>query len=283
MESTLDGPLQDLRDAIDDYRTASSSNPEQVIGRFVAALDAEPLAGFLRSILPVVDLEEWAKTSLKRGGMAGSGEMAFPADRAQRVALQIALVRDLAGAPKEFLGFVTTYTCAHLDRYTYDFEKFADMVLEAILRDIERLAERRAVPPVIFEALGTLPASGDATVDELLREAIEKFKDAAPQTRKAGLERLWDAWERLKTLGTSGNKKMSSAALLDAAATERRFREVLEAEALALTKVGNDFHIRHFETNRSPLTDAAQVDYLFHRMFALLHLLLFSRNAQSGP
>jgi hypothetical protein len=47
----------------------------------------------------------------------------------------------------------------------------------------------------------------------------------------------------------------------------------LETEARSLTKLGNDFRIRHHETTKTPL-DVGDVDYLFHRCFALLaHVL----------
>lgn len=36
----------------------------------------------------------------------------------------------------------------------------------------------------------------------------------------------------------------------------------------------NNFHIRHLETNRQPVTERAHVDYLFRRMLALLQVLL---------
>ncbi len=41
-----------------------------------------------------------------------------------------------------------------------------------------------------------------------------------------------------------------------------------------LTKIGNTFQIRHSETSQVSLTRDAHVDYLFHRMFALIWMLL---------
>ena len=39
--------------------------------------------------------------------------------------------------------------------------------------------------------------------------------------------------------------------------TEKVLREGLEAEARALTDIGNDFMIRHSETTKIPLSDSA--------------------------
>ena len=130
--------------------------------------------------------------------------------------------------------------------------------------------------------MGTLPPSGDHTLDTLLRDAFSKFKDYAPKSRAEATEKLWDAWERLKSIDVQGNKRMSVAKLLDHAAPEPAFRALLESEARALTDVGNAFHIRHFETDKVSISQPEHFDYLFHRLFALMHLLLFSRSRGEG-
>ena len=94
--------------------------------------------------------------------------------------------------------------------------------------------------------------------------------------RREALEKLWDAWERMKTL-EPGNKGESTKALLDKAATEPGFRDLLETEARKLTEIGNGFHIRHSETTQTEIQSDNQVDYLFHRLFALIWLVLHAR------
>jgi hypothetical protein len=69
-------------------------------------------------------------------------------------------------------------------------------------------------------------------------------------------------------------KRASVDALLDRASSEPAFRERLATEASELTRIGNDFRIRHSETFKIPLTDPDQVDYLFQRMFSLICFLL---------
>ena len=63
-------------------------------------------------------------------------------------------------------------------------------------------------------------------------------------------------------------------ALLDKGAGEPTFRQVLEDEAVRLTKVGNDFMIRHTEVGKVAVADSIHVDYLFERLFSLVQLLL---------
>jgi hypothetical protein len=75
IDSILDASFQDLSEAFDDFQSAQFQNPAQVLSRFVVAFDAEPLAGFLSSALPMVDFETCLATAEStRGGMAGLRE-----------------------------------------------------------------------------------------------------------------------------------------------------------------------------------------------------------------
>jgi len=136
----------------------------------------------------------------------------------------------------------------------------------------------RLAAPVLHEAL-TLQTfrTGDAALDELLEAARAKFLNPDPTVRREALEKLWDAWERTKTLDSPDDKRASVTTLLNKTADEPNFREVLEQEAMALTNVGNRFQIRHAETAQVPLRRNDQVDYLFHRLFALIWLVLRAR------
>ena len=115
--------------------------------------------------------------------------------------------------------------------------------------------------------------TGDEDLDRLLNEARERFSAPDANVRRESLERLWDAWERLKTL-YPGQKNASTEALLTAAIGEENFRNRVGAEARELTSIGNRFMIRHTETDKIPITTPQQVDYLFHRLFALIWILL---------
>ena len=133
----------------------------------------------------------------------------------------------------------------------------------------------RVLPAVIGEELRrTAFNSGDRTLDNMLDEARVKFSDRDPLRRREALERLWDAWERLKSLADPRDKKTSVRILLDAAASEPSLRSRLEQEATELNAIGNSHLIRHSEVSQVPVIDADQIDYLFHRLFAMVQLLL---------
>lgn len=168
--------------------------------------------------------------------------------------------------------------------YSYD----QDAGREKFSHDVNRIFERNGVafelkhgevvrlaPAVLHEALAqTVFRTGDQLLDGLLELAREKFLNRSAQVRQESLEKLWDAWERLKTIEPGKDKKASTRALLDKAADGEEFRKRLEDEAIQLTDIGNKFMIRHTETDKVQIENSAHVDYLFHRLFALLRLLL---------
>ena len=130
----------------------------------------------------------------------------------------------------------------------------------------------RLTPLVVSEQLRKrLPPTDDEAFNELLERAAEKFTSPDPAVRRDALEHAWDAFERAKTL-LEPNKKRGARALVQGAANDGAEASLLEAEMHALTDIGNGFRIRHHETTTSPLTDEL-VDYLFARMYALMHRL----------
>ncbi|MEK6792061.1 MAG: hypothetical protein AABY45_10225 [Deltaproteobacteria bacterium] len=135
--------------------------------------------------------------------------------------------------------------------------------------DIVRLGS-----PIFQEAFERIAFStGDTTLDSLLEDARRKFTSPEPKIRREGLEKLWDAWERAKTMEPGKDKKESTKKILDRAAAEPNFRDLLETEAKELTRIGNEFRIRHSETSKTEINESQQVDYLFYRMFTMINLL----------
>ena len=133
----------------------------------------------------------------------------------------------------------------------------------------------RLAPVVLREELqSALFQTGDGILDDILESARSKFLNPNSQVRREALEKLWDAWERIKTIEPGKDKSEQAAAILDKAASEVNFRALLEREARELTKVGNDFLIRHSETNKTPIQLDNHIDYLFHRLFSLIWMLI---------
>lgn len=133
---------------------------------------------------------------------------------------------------------------------------------------------KRILPAVIADALARAYfRTGDATLDVMLEESRRKFSDPDPLIRREALERLFDSWERIKSMADS-NKAQSVKIILDRCATAPEFRKALENEARELTQIGNSHLLRHHEVQQSPLIDTEHVDYLYHRLFALVELII---------
>lgn len=159
---------------------------------------------------------------------------------------------------------------------------FARNGLAYELRDTGRV--ERLAPPVLRESLrSAVFQTGDDVLDGLLETARDKFLSHDPNTRRESLEKLWDAWERLKTLDTPSDKARSIQNLLDQVTSEPTYRSLLETEARALSNnIGNAFQIRHHEIGKAPVSDDSQVDYFFHRLFAFMLLILGRNRATSS-
>lgn len=135
----------------------------------------------------------------------------------------------------------------------------------------------RLAPPILREKLSeVIFHTRDNKLNEILDSARTKYLDPNISVRRESLEKLWDAWERIKTIEPAEDKKQSAKRLLDKASSEPNFREVLEEDAKKLTDIGNQFQIRHSEINRTPVNKSEHIDYLFQRLFAIIYLLLKS-------
>ena len=136
---------------------------------------------------------------------------------------------------------------------------------------------QRLVSPVVYKEFITPQfRTGDNELDNMLEIAQQKFLDSDDTIRYEALQALWDSWERLKTTLSESGKKQQIKLILDqvAGTDSPKFRETLEKDAKELTCIGNRFHIRHSETNQERLNHQDHIDYLFHRLFALVQLIL---------
>lgn len=116
------------------------------------------------------------------------------------------------------------------------------------------------------------PISSDQELNSLIKEAKDRFCN--PKDKQIAVEKLWDAYERLKTY--YGENKKKSADKLLKTVSEDLDSEIFKSEFTALTKIGNDFRIRHHETGKKEIKKTKHLNYLFFRMLSLLDLCLSS-------
>ena len=111
----------------------------------------------------------------------------------------------------------------------------------------------------------------DHEFNKLVEQAFQYYKEARIDT---ATEKIWDAFERIKTFYKQYDKKGSITKLIDIVSKNNaEYREMVEKEFTSLTKLGNDFRIRHHETNKKDICCKEHYDYLFHRCIAVLRLV----------
>ena len=163
--------------------------------------------------------------------------------------------------------------------------------LKKFVEDINRIFSRNGLAYELSEGGAierTVPApmadlvkrtgfrTGDNDLDGLLDTAIDRFLSPKPEARQDAMEKLWDAFERLKTIEGGKDKKARAIALIDRATSDVApvFRSVIGTEFKAMTKVGNELRIRHFEVGHEPVGETGEKDYLFMRLYSLVWLML---------
>lgn len=111
----------------------------------------------------------------------------------------------------------------------------------------------------------------DNEFNKLVEQAFQYYKEARIDT---ATEKIWDAFEGIKTFYKQYDKKGSITKLIDIVSKNNaEYREMVEEEFPSLTKLGNDFRIRHHETNKKDICCKEHYDYLFHRCIAVLRLV----------
>lgn len=172
------------------------------------------------------------------------------------------------------ISFDNTRTCANEFKSAIN-GIFAKTGLLYTLTDhgmIERLVENSVLSKEIETTVLQVNEKG---LSELLDDAILAYKTPHPAARQNAVEKIWDALERLKTYYTMMDKKDSAAKIVnDMAGGQADFATLFNTEFVALTKIGNDFRIRHHETNKIDITDVRHYDYFFNRCLSLIALAI---------
>lgn len=118
-------------------------------------------------------------------------------------------------------------------------------------------------------------SGNDTELNRLIDTAINHITKPKIEDRQIAIEKLWDAFERIKTY--YGYNKPQSAKKLIKIVSEgsEDFESLINEEMVNnLTKIGNDFRIRHHETNKIKINSVKHIDYLFYRMMSLISLLV---------
>lgn len=115
----------------------------------------------------------------------------------------------------------------------------------------------------------SLASIGEAGLKELLQEANRYYEK---KNLKIAVEKLWDAFERLKTYySPTLDKKKSVNRITDNMSRNKEpFKNMFDKEFYELTTIGNSFRVRHHETTKVDIEDDRHYDYFYKRCLSLI-------------
>jgi DNA-dependent RNA polymerase auxiliary subunit epsilon len=152
------------------------------------------------------------------------------------------------------------------------FEKTGLLFILTNDKIIERVIKNTVLSDKVESDIKAIREPG---TKNLLEEAINLFKQPNPVASKYAVEKIWGAFERLKTFYVELDKKNSASKIVDDMSNKKtEYITIFTDEFTALTKIGNEFMIRHHETDKIEITDDWHYDYFFNRCLSLISLAI---------
>ena len=166
-----------------------------------------------------------------------------------------------------------------------EFEQFIkDSIVANKPFDLSNILDMNVNIELLFDSKAN---TKDKELNKLIEEAKERFLS---NDKQVGLEKLWDAYERLKThfLDTTiesskkkqKDKKRSSEEIVNII-SENFDKDFLNTEFKALSDIGNNYRIRHHEVGKKELI-SKHINYFFFRMMSLVDLCLMFLNEEEN-
>lgn len=118
-----------------------------------------------------------------------------------------------------------------------------------------------------------LPNTVEEGIKNLIIESKIYINKDSYSEKKIALDKLWDAFERLKTIENS-NKKVSTDMIISKVSNTEEIYDLINSEFEELTTIGNSYLIRHSEIKQNMLPDYHIIEYLYFRMLSLISLVL---------
>jgi hypothetical protein len=120
---------------------------------------------------------------------------------------------------------------------------------------------------------GTFAPIQESGLKELLQEATKYYDEG---NLRIAVEKVWDAFERLKTYysPTLDKKKSINRIICDMSGNKEPYKELFDKEFCELTAIGNNFRIRHHETTKTDIEDNRHYEYFYKRCISLISVAI---------
>ena len=109
-------------------------------------------------------------------------------------------------------------------------------------------------------------------LEELIRVAEDLYGKGK---YSYAVEKIWDAFERIKTSYPTLDKKKSVEKIInDISYGSEQIKKMFDNEFKILTDIGNSYRIRHHEINRIDISKELHYKYFYKRCLALISIIL---------
>lgn len=119
-----------------------------------------------------------------------------------------------------------------------------------------------------------LPTSTEEVINNLVIESKIYISKNKYSEKIVGVEKLWDAFERLKTIRSTNKKESIENIISHITNNDKELSEMLTKEFNELTNIGNSYSIRHHEINQKKLPNIYYVEYLYFRLLSLVSCVI---------
>lgn len=109
-------------------------------------------------------------------------------------------------------------------------------------------------------------------LEELIRIAEDLYNKG---NYSYAVEKIWDAFERMKTYHFTLDKKKSAEKIInDISYGNKDIWEIFNDEFKTLTDIGNSYRIRHHEINQINISNELHCKYFYKRCLALISIII---------
>ena len=173
------------------------------------------------------------------------------------------------------IDYIYTDTCKVRDDFIEDINdgfKYAGLLYKINTNGIiERVINNNVVIEDVTKKLINIKKKD---LKDLIEKAIQYYRSRNEDDWKTATEKIWDAFENMKTYYSADKKESLKIIFDNIAQNEESFRQLINDEFIELTRIGNTYQIRHFETGKIEIKDLKHYDYFFNRCLSIIDLTL---------
>lgn len=161
-------------------------------------------------------------------------------------------------------------------RHTNEYEKFEKEInIIFKLNDISielKSGEVHLTNNITIELDSSIRIS-EVGIEELIVTAEDLYRKGK---YSYAVEKIWDAFERIKTYYyPSLNKKKSAEKIIkDISFENENIKMMFNIEFKTLTDIGNNYRIRHHEKNKVDISNDLHYEYFYKRCLSLISIIL---------